>query len=117
MMARDTEDQHQRALATYLDAIGVLWFHTPNEAKRTKAARGRLKAHGMKAGVPDVIVLTAAANGRPTALELKRLNGRPTKAQLAFLDRADAEGWNAAVCYGHHAAIDWLESLGYNKGG
>lgn len=51
-----SEEAEQRALAQWLDLHRILWCHVPNGGQRSKAVAGKLKAAGVKAGVPDVLV-------------------------------------------------------------
>ena len=51
-----SEEHEQRALALWLDWHKILWCHVPNGGERSKAVAGKLKAAGVKAGVPDVLV-------------------------------------------------------------
>ena len=70
-----TEQQHQEWLTQWLDARKIIWWHTPNEGKRNVRQGARLKRGGMKAGVPDVIIITPAPNApwaRGVAIELKK---------------------------------------------
>ena len=118
----DTEDAHQRALADYLDLIGVLWCHVPNGGARNAAEGGKLKAQGVKTGVPDVLIFDVPP-GCPRvhgiAIELKRPKGahggragKPTDAQLRWLEDLSNHHWLTRVCCGSAEAIDWLCSLG-----
>lgn len=78
-----------------------LLFHIPNGGKRGKAEAARFKEMGVKAGVSDVFLPVARDGHHGLWIELKRLHdGRPTKAQLEWLERMTAEGYVAAVCHG-----------------
>jgi hypothetical protein len=121
-VAPPLEKHEQMALAGWLDAIGVLWMHVPNErmVNHLPNALSRmnyiksLKRQGMKNGVPDNFIFTVAPlNVKPTALELKRIGENPTKDQQMWLDALHMEGWNAGWFQGFDAAYTWLKSLGY----
>ena len=109
------ESWEQTQLAKWLDSIDVLWHHTSNEGKRHPRVGAGLKRAGTKPGVPDVLVYTCAANGRPTAIELKRCydTAGPSDTQREWLDALWYCGYNVNVCNGHIAAIEYLKSLGY----
>lgn len=78
-----------------------LLFHIPNGGKRGKAEAARFKEMGVKAGVSDIFLPVARDGHHGLWIELKRLHdGRPTKAQLEWLERMTAEGYVAAVCRG-----------------
>lgn len=109
--ARD-EDQIQAAVCLHLSVRavpGVVFWHTPNGGSRTAAEAGRFKALGVKAGVPDVLVLRA---GRLFALELKALGGRLSDAQRDMLAALEAAGAATGVAYGLDEAIAQLERWG-----
>lgn len=118
-----TEAQEQKVLAQWLDAIGVLWCHVPNGEERNARVGAKLKAMGVKPGVPDVLIFDPPAElGSDslfvgTAIELKR-SGRPThgtRDQEAWLDALWDRGWWTAVCSGAEDAIGFLRSLGYGS--
>lgn len=56
-----SEEAEQRALAQWLDLHRILWCHVPNGGQRSKAVAGKLKAAGVKAGVPDCLVFDRPA--------------------------------------------------------
>jgi len=115
-----TESQIQRGVAAVLDRLGVCWCHVPNEGKRNKIAGSRLKAAGLKSGVPDILIFDPAPNDptvRGVAIELKRnKGGRLSENQKEWLDNLSRLGWHTAVCKGYGAAIKELERLGFIKG-
>ena len=117
-----SEQKHQEWLAQWLDAKGIVWWHTPNEGKRNVRQGTKLKRGGMKAGVPDVIIITPAPNApwaRGVAIELKKpkgkksAKGRLTPAQRNWLCWLERDGWSTCVAYGWKEAVEWLERLGY----
>jgi hypothetical protein len=92
----------QLATAQILDLLGWLWCHVPNEGKRSKAYGGRLKAEGMKRGVPDVLIfedyIWGKQLGHGVAIELKSESGTTTPEQRDWLDALDERGWLVSVC-------------------
>lgn len=108
-----SEELEQRKLAAWLDAHKILWCHVPNGGGRSKAEAGRLKACGVKAGCPDILIFDQTR----AAIELKRADGgRTSPAQVAWLNALADRGWVCAVAHGADAAIDWLEEMGYGGG-
>jgi hypothetical protein len=94
-----TEEQIQVQVAQYLDAKlpkGWIWYHPPNGGHRLKAAAGKLKAAGVKAGVPDCVVLRPS--GIPIYIELKAFAGTLSLAQRAFMDHCIAAKVPYRVC-------------------
>jgi hypothetical protein len=75
------EQAIHKAVVSHLNARAeprVFFWHTPNEGKRGFVNAAALKAMGMTAGVPDLIILKA---GNLHALELKAPGGRLTPSQ------------------------------------
>jgi hypothetical protein len=90
----------------------VFWFHTPNEGKRGWVNAAALKAMGMTAGVPDLLVLKA---GQLHALELKAPGGRLTPSQRGVIQRMIDCGAHAAVAHSIDEALVTLEFWGILK--
>ena len=93
-----------------LDASGLLWCHVPNGGQRHPAVAKKLKAEGVKAGVPDVLIFNEAEWSIDThgwmdnmynglALELKVGGNKPTAAQVEWHERLRKNGWRVEVCY------------------
>lgn len=121
------ENDLQRAVAKVLDYSGLTWFHPPMEGFRNPRTGGHMKAKGMKAGIPDCMILqpfavkvevpmtkaraftledlaagkTSVVETRVTcglALELKVGKNKPTPAQLEWADKLRACSWRVEVC-------------------
>lgn len=106
------EDSIHKAVADHLrlrGVIGLLWWHTPNDGKRSYKTASRLKKMGMLRGVADICALH---NGIFYALELKAENGRPTVEQLKFLSDVTEAGGYSCISYGLDRALKVLESWG-----
>lgn len=52
-----------------------LMYHIPNGGARSKATAGRLKAEGVKAGVPDICLPVSRDGYHGLYIELKRERG------------------------------------------
>jgi hypothetical protein len=114
-----SELEEQIILAKFLDWQGILWFHPPNEGRRSWRTGATLKRAGMKSGVPDVMICARPPN-RPncigTAIELKRVDGgQVTANQQRWIEALRKEGWVAEVCHGADKAIKLLGDLGYDQ--
>ena len=86
------EEALQRAVASYLDLAlphDAVWFHPPNGGARSKAEAGIFKAMGVKAGVPDIIVIY---RGRVVCIELKAPGGTCSPAQKLMHAQLSAAG-------------------------
>lgn len=81
-------------------------FHIPNGGLRSKATAARMKAAGVKPGVPDIFL--PATRGRYAGLfiEMKYGKNKPSPEQQRYLDRLEREGYAVAVCYGCDEAIE-----------
>jgi hypothetical protein len=104
------EDGVQRVVCQHLQIRGankLVWWHTPNGGKRNRIEAAVMKGLGVRAGVADLI---AVHDGRAFALELKADGGRPTEAQLQFIDEFRAAGGNAVVAEGLDQALRTLEA-------
>lgn len=111
-----SEESEQFALAAWLNLRRVLWCHVPNGGWRNITVARKLKAAGVKPGVPDVIIFEKCP-GRPeirgVAIELKRRGTkRVSPEQQQWLAALAANGWAVKVCSGANDAIAWLRSLG-----
>lgn len=99
------EEDEQRAVAEYLDWLGVLYNHSPNEGQRAVQYTVKLKALGMKAGFPDIFIYEPRGEFCGLAIELKRVSGgRVSDAQRDWIDKLNARGYKAVVCKGFDEA-------------
>lgn len=111
---RFLEDNLQKSVAKYLDLKKVLWTHVANERKTSIQQGARLKAKGVKSGVPDCMIFTPKGRFKGLALELKitkdnglKKNGqprKPTKGVLSYNQREwlinlTSVGWETKVAY------------------
>ena len=100
-----SEHDETVAVVEYCDLKGYPVFHIPNEAKRSPATAARLKAEGMRPGVPDLCIPVARGRYHSLYIEMKADGGKPTEEQAAWISSLRAEGMCAYVCYGAANAI------------
>lgn len=95
------EDLLQEACVRYLSLQypKLLFFHPPNEGKRTKFERFKAKVLGIRAGASDLIILKANKDFHGTVIELKVGKNNPTLAQKQFMNQASENGYHAKVIY------------------
>lgn len=108
-----SEDDLHRAVAMLLNLVlgpSSIWFHVPNEGKRTKSYAGRLKAVGMMAGVPDITIIAPDMTGCRIGdggteslwlhyyIELKTPGRKLTPKQKEFRRFCNATNIPYAVC-------------------
>ena len=86
-----------------------LMYHVPNEGKRSAAMGARLKAEGLKAGVPDVCLPTAHGGYIGLYIEMKVKPNKPTEQQTQWLRDLRGAGHFTAVCYTWEEAKDLIE--------
>jgi hypothetical protein len=87
----------QKDLAPYV-------FHIANE-RQTSPKHGRiLKRMGVRPGVSDLFVGIPSQKYHGLFLELKADSGKPTPAQLEFIETMARQGYAGAVVYGFAAA-------------
>jgi len=87
----------------------ALMFAIPNGGLRSKATAAKLKAEGVKAGVPDLCLPVARGEYHGLWIELKAGRNKPTPAQGAWHGHLSAQGYRVAVCYSWEAARDVIE--------
>ena len=86
-----------------------LMYHIPNEGKRSAAMGARLKAEGLKAGVPDVCLPTAHGGYIGLYIEMKVKPNKPTEQQKQWLRDLRKAGHMTAVCYTWEEAKNLIE--------
>lgn len=108
-----TEHEIQAAFFKWLahqDIPGVDLVHAvPNGGARHIATARRLKAEGVKPGVPDVLWPVSRGGFLGLAIEFKAGSGAPSKDQRDRIDRLQREGWLVALCWSWEAAARVLQ--------
>lgn len=94
---------HQR-----FDGIELL-HATPNGGARHIAVAAKLKAEGVKPGVPDVTWPVARGGFIGLAIEFKFNDGSPSKEQRERITKMQEQGWCVAVCWSWPAAARLLQ--------
>lgn len=107
------EADEQKAVADFLDYLGVLWCHVPNEGKRSYTTANNLRAQGLKKGVPDIIIFEPRKGYHGLAIEMKVGDNKPTAEQKHWLRSLTERGYMAGVCYSAESAIRVIR--GYMK--
>ena len=87
-----------------------LMYAIPNGGHRDIRVAVKLKAEGVKAGVPDICLPVARGGKHGLYIELKRRKyGRLDQDQAKWLEALMHEGYACAVCFGWEAARDVIE--------
>ena len=117
-----TEHGHQTALFCWCAANRDLfpeleWFHAiPNGGLRSKAQAGKLKAEGVKAGIPDTFLPVARRGFHGLYIEMKKPTMRPKRGgkggvsdeQEIFMRAVEHGGYCCKVCYSWEEARNAL---------
>lgn len=113
---RYLEHEHQKALfiwwAMEAGRRGInprLMWATPNGGFRHIGTARRLKAEGVKSGVPDVFLAIPTQGYHGLFLELKAPKGRVSPGQSEMLDLLRSKGYVGRVCYGWDQAREAIE--------
>ena len=110
-----TESREQKTLFEWAKLMEGRWpelgllYHIPNEGKRSRTTGARMRAEGLRSGVPDICLPVARGGHHGLYIELKRVkNSRVTKEQLEWIEALVAQGYVAAVCRGCDEAISLI---------
>lgn len=87
-----------------------LLYHIPNGGYRNIATAKRLKAEGVKPGVPDLCLPVAKGIYNGLYIELKTNKGRLSENQKKWLESLQNQGYYAVVAYSFDQAIGLLKS-------
>lgn len=115
--AVDREGLEQAALMKELElrypSVAALVYHVPNGGHRHKLVAIKLKAQGVKAGVPDLVLPMARGGYFGLYIEFKATppNDAPVSAsQHACIERLNAQGYLAIICRGHFDAMEQIRA-------
>lgn len=88
-----------------------LWllYAIPNGGQRAKGVAAKLKAEGVKAGVPDLCLPIGKNGYHALYIETKNQKGRVADKQAVWHTALRAAGNQVEVCFGAVAAIRMLE--------
>jgi hypothetical protein len=95
------EDWHAKHVCDFLRAEypGLMWWHTPNEGKRSNLQQLKVRDLGIRAGVTDILVISDLEISKGLCLELKSATGHVTDLQQKFMDDMIRCGWSAYTSY------------------
>jgi hypothetical protein len=88
-----------------------LMFACPNGSLRHHAVAAKLKAEGVKPGVPDLMLPVPIGGYTGLAIEMKSMTGYASREQKDWIEALRSNGWRAEVCRGREAA--WKVVLEY----
>ena len=109
---RISESDEQISVMQWAEANKGKWpelkllHHIPNGGARKKGEAGRMKAEGVKSGVPDLHLPVARGKWHSLWIEMKAVDGKPSREQMDWVKALDAEENLATICYGAGEAIE-----------
>ncbi|MGH8382608.1 VRR-NUC domain-containing protein [Pseudomonas sp.] len=113
----DREGQEQAALMQELQlrfpVAAKLIYHVPNGGHRVKAVAAKLKAQGVKAGIPDLVLPMARGGYFGLYIEFKAkppFDAPVSASQDACLQALLGQGYLAIVCRGSIDAVEAIRS-------
>lgn len=114
---RHHESNAQQAVVRWLRNAKLHFCAVPNGGARNAFTGKILKAEGVVAGAPDLLIFDrppAAPDRVGVALEMKAPGGdKPPAHQLDFLSALEARGWAVIIAYGASEALAELTKLGF----
>jgi hypothetical protein len=110
-----TESQEQIALFRYAAIRGKqderwnLMFHIGNERKCSWITGKRLKAEGVRPGIPDIFLPVPNGDFHGMFIEMKSIKGSLSIIQGIWMDALVKQGYWVVVCHGAERAIQEIE--------
>ena len=124
--ASGSESAHQKAVfawaALNLDKYPMLaYMHAiPNGGRRDAITAARMKAEGVKSGVPDIFLPWPKVDSRidnkesvgvhGLYIEMKIKGGKISDNQKRFIDYLNNNNYKVVICYNWQSAIESIES-------
>lgn len=113
------EHEHQAMLIKWFDLRYMCHrgrlFAIPNGGQRHVLVASKLKAEGVRRGVPDLMLPIPMNGYHGLFIEMKKEKGRTTEEQESWLEYLNEQGYLAIVCRGFDEAkimiINYLELL------
>ncbi|MEB0133550.1 VRR-NUC domain-containing protein [Pseudomonas sp. CCI2.4] len=110
-----TEHEEQKSLIRWFSLqypkIGNRLVAVPNGGQRNVIVASKLKAEGVRAGFPDLMLLMPRGEFMGLMIEMKRVKGGSLQVEQAeWLDWLNKQGYMAVICKGAQAAQDTIKS-------
>ena len=110
-----TESQEQIALFQWAATMEykypelALMFHIPNGGVRNIVTATRLKAEGLKAGVPDIFLPVSKNGWHGLFIEMKAQGGKVSESQRAWQKALIGQEYRTVICRGWEEAREEIE--------
>lgn len=109
----DWEHQEQVALVRWFDLqypkLEGKLFAVPNGGFRHKLTALKLRAEGLRPGVPDLVLPMPRHGYHGLYIELKTKTGKPSELQEEWVQFLNDQGYLAEFCYGWESARDLIK--------
>lgn len=99
-MAKSEHTEQVKFVARLRQLHRCLVFAVPNGGFRNKKEAAMLKAEGVLAGVPDLVVISPKLPGRTLFVEMKTLSGKVSKVQQDLIKRLNELGFEVIIGHG-----------------
>lgn len=116
-----TEHQEQVTLFRWVDLVKTgqpelsLLHAIPNGGHRHKAVAARMKAEGVRRGVPDLCLPVASGEYHGLYIEMKSHKGRLSSEQKEWADALESQGYRFQMCRSwQEAAMTIADYLGFD---
>lgn len=113
---QDLEHHEQVILFKWIEQYAgshMLWnniFAIPNGGHRHVSVATKLKAEGVRRGVPDIFCAAPTERHAGLFIEMKIKPNRPSKNQKEWLARLEDAGYRTEVCYSFEEAHSIISS-------
>jgi len=114
MKLKPTEHQEQTAVLQWAEYYAAKWpelkllFAIPNGGARHVITAKKLKAEGVKAGVPDLFLPAARGNYHGLFIEMKVRPNKPSIRQSVWIAALGEQGYKVEICYSAEEGIEAL---------
>ena len=114
-MIKQSEHDIQVRFVKYLDFKKVLYSSTANgiflkDRKTAHRIMNKMKAEGLKTGLPDILIFEPRGGFNGLMIELKSKTGKTSDDQKKWIKALNDRGYKALVCKGLDSAINSLET-------
>ena len=83
-------------------------FAVPNGTRTTPRVASKMKAEGVRKGVPDIFIPTARGGYHGLFVEMKTERGRLSPEQKDFISAMNLSGYKAVMCRGWEDAAEQI---------
>ena len=111
-MPKQAEHAEQKALIKWckMHPVAKRIFAIPNGGARHIAVAAKMKAEGVRPGVPDLFLPVPRGRFCGLFIEMKAKGGRVARGQSEELEQLSADGYMAVVCWGWDSARETIEN-------